>query len=422
MAIIQKRGGTVFFFAGASEGDSLADLSRSLMAPFSPVASRTVLLELSNPDWFEKFKEMLNEPIWFAASYFGSGQEIAMSQSGKSGNLWDMAGIPFVRFFGDIPAYFPDRHMEQFANSINAYSDIDHVAFYRRWFRSPCLSVVHPRILQDPAPVDQVAWKAKLNGKIIFPKNGNPPLQLITYWREQLPPPICHALESIAEECIGKDLLNHAPHFDDRVLAHFSSLGIDASAKPELVCFLVAQLDDYLRRIKSTMIAEALLNLPVIIRGRNWEHVSFEGKAATYDPESGSAETVALIDHSPAVIDMSPNTVHSPHDRICRAVGRNTAFLTNSQEYFDSTLGALAPKCTFSFELEAIQSMVEHFVLHPKDAIDLGVEQSKLLRPALSEANYLNSILGAVDSVSFSKGSRPPGTQGFLSFPPKVFH
>jgi hypothetical protein len=422
MAISQKRGGTVFFFAGASEGDSLADLSRSLMAPFSAVASRTVLLELSNPDWFEIFIGMLNEPIWFAASYFGSGQEIPMSHAGESGNLWDMAGIPFVRFFGDIPAYFPDRHVGQFANSINAYSDTDHAAFYRRWFRNPCLSVMHPRILQDPAPANQVAFEAKLNGKIIFPKNGNPPQKLIRYWREQLPPHLCHALESIAEECIGQNHLNQAPCFDDRLLAHFASLGVDASAKPELVCFLVAQLDDYVRRIKSTMIAEALLNLPVVIRGRNWEHVDFRGKAATYDSASGSAETLALIDQSPAVIDMSPNTVHSPHDRICRAVGRNTAFLTNSQDYFNSTLGAVAKQCTFSFQIEAIHSMVEHFVSHPKDAIDLGLQQSKLLRPALSEAGYVNSILGAVDSIEFCKGKRPPGTQDFLSFPPNIFH
>ncbi len=48
----------------------------------------------------------------------------------------------------------------------------------------------------------------------------------------------------------------------------------------DIVLFLSAQMDDYLRRVKSKMIAEAILDLPVIIQGGHWDHIDFGRRKA----------------------------------------------------------------------------------------------------------------------------------------------
>lgn len=417
MALKQQEGGTVIFFSGLSEGDAIAKLTKAQMAPFAKLAARAEIVDVTQEDWLDSTGRFTSAPIWFAASYLATGQKVNITRNDETSNLWESSGIPFIRIFGDTPAYIPDRHCAVFRNSINAYGHPEHLAFYRRWFRDPALSVLLHPIMIDEAPIENLKLAEKISGKIIFPKNGNSPAQLRTYWRNALPSSICRALEELAEESIGIDWIDREPRFDDRLLEYFTTKGIDLTAELGLLFFLVAQLDDYLRRVKSTLIAEALLDLPVIIRGRNWDHVDFTGRRATHDPSSDMDSTLALIDQAPAVLDMSPNTQQAPHDRIWRAMGRRTAFLTNRQEFLDTALGISANRCSFSFEKSAIRALVEHYVERPQDAIDLGMEQYRALSPLFDKSRYVESLRNAVQTVAFAVGSRPPATQNFVWFP-----
>lgn len=418
--IEQKEGGALVCFYGSSEGNALAEGTKAVMEPFTKLASRLVFIDLNSPGWVDQLTEVLSNPIWFAASAFGVGQDIQIISNGCTANLWESSGVPFVRLFGDTPAYFPDKHVAKFRNSINAYHDISHANFYRRRFRNPALSIVCPPIIIDYLPINKVDTVGKLNGKIIFTKNGNSPSRLIDYWNSALPPNLGSALQDLAEESIGRDWINKDPCLDDRLIQYFHKQSVDIASVPEVLCFLVAQLDDYLRRVKSTMIGEALLDLPVIIRGRFWDHVDMRGKRATYDPSSDVASTLPLIDQAPAIVDMSPNTQHTPHNRIWQAVGRGTAFLTNQIEYFNTTL-PIAERCTFAFERDAIRNMVEHYATSPKDAVELGLEQAQFLRPVFADAPYVQTILTAVQITSMRMGPRPTGAQNFVDFPPKAY-
>lgn len=415
---MQENGGAIIWFSGASQGDALTVNTRELLAPFSRHASAIVQIDLNHSNWLDELNQALAQPVWFAVSPFGVGQHIEISGAPPL-NLWEHAGIPFVRFFGDIPAYFPDRHVRQFRNSINAYFHRSHASFYRRWFSDPALSVLLPPSPLESIPLENIDLTQKLNGKILFPKNGNPPIELQRYWCASLPKTVSSILMSVAEELSTKGNLDREPNIDDVLCAHFANTGVDLAAEPALLCFLVAQLDDYLRRIKSTLVAEALLDLPVIIRGASWGHISFEGKRATYDPDFDVARTRPLIDAAPAIIDMSPNTTHTPHDRVLRAVGRGTAFLTNTNE----TLQKLLPdaRYSFTFKKESICELVEHYASHPQQAIDLGLEQARVLREAFKPDNYVACLITAVEAASLRLGRRPEGTQNFVIYPPQLF-
>lgn len=416
----QQRGGTVICFTGDSEGNALREHSRWSLAPFESLASRVVLIDWSDPRRDEQLLEALSGPVWFAASMFGLGQEISVTNGHESGNYWSVFGIPFVRMFGDLPAYFPDRHVAAFPNSINFYGDPVQTAFYNRWFSSPALAITAPPLVLDRIPTQSLDLSSKKTGRILFPKNGNSVDRLTRYWHESLPESVADALDAMAEESTQWARLNGRPRFDDLVVSYFAAIGLDVGANRPLLCFLVAQLDDYLRRFKSRMIAEALLDLPVIIRGRFWDHVDFSGKRAIYDPDSDAASTRELIDQAPAVIDMSPNTQDIPHDRVRRAIGRCTAFLTNRMACFDG-VGMESKRFTFDFSPESIHDLVEQYVLRPSDAVELGMEQSRVFLARYRDECYAEALATVVDLCALRIGERPRGTQDFVVFPPASY-
>lgn len=412
-SITQQDGGGIICFATGSAGDALASLTRELIQPFAHRATRVWVLDLSNQNWRDELNRALEHPIWFAYSFFDFGQKLNIDVDGVSRNLWECCNIPFVRVFGDIPAYFPIRHFRNYQNSINGYWASSHFEFYRRWFGDQALAVKLPPIPISARPLGEVDKDIKMKGAILFSKNGNSPAALIDYWRSALPDAVAAVLESVGEECIATDAINKEPNIDDRIIRHFISLGIDVSVDRAILCFLVAQVDDYVRRIKSTMIAEAILDLPILVRGAHWEHVNFYGKKARLEPLVNYASMASLIDEAPAIIDMSPNISDAPHDRVWRAVGRGTAFLTNTQEYLGQFTSA-PEKFAFDFNKSSIHDLVEHYVLNPKEAIDLGLAQALNFREIYTTEKYLQALLAAVGIVSLRLKGRPVGTQNFV--------
>jgi hypothetical protein len=69
---------------------------------------------------------------------------------------------------------------------------------------------------------------------------------------------------------------------------------------------------DSSQTLKAEMVAKALLDFPVHIRGAGWDHVDFSGGRASYVNACNYNESRDLIRHSLGLIDMSPNTALSP--------------------------------------------------------------------------------------------------------------
>ncbi len=418
--IQQREGGAIICFLVDSEGGALAKLTNELIQPIANRSTKVFRLNLTQPDWPKELETALSEPVWFIFSAFGGGQAIDVNVDGRRRNLWEAAKIPFVRVYGDIPAYYPDRHVGKYVNSINAYGDSSHADFYRKWFSDKAFTILLPPFPMEARPLQEIDESAQRKGPIIFPKNGNSPEALIDYWRTALPSPMVKALESVAEECLSKDNINSNPCIDSRLLRYYQNAHFDLASARSVLCFMVAQIDDYLRRYKSTLIAQSILDLPVVVSGKNWEHVNFSGKKAIYDSNSDFASTRARIDDAPAIIDMSPNVMHSAHDRICRAVGRGTAFLTNKNEYMPESIG-INTEYIFSFDKNSIHDVVEHCVLNPDEAIKLGIFQSRAFRELYTTEKYCEVLLSAVQIMSFALGECPSGTQNFVDFPHKDF-
>ncbi len=271
-------------------------------------------------------------------------------------------------------------------------------------------------MLNDIA-VDEVDFAAKKDGKILFLKNGKDPAQLRTFWASCLEPRLLRAILDLADQ-LERDLDDPALlQIDDLITLYFQDHGFDIENMFKLRLFFIAQLDDYLRAVKCTRMAEALMDFPVEIRGNNWEHLDFRGKKVTYIDECDYAKSVSLIRNSLGTIDVSPNTVSKPHDRVVRAYGAHTFCLTNEQRFLHDL-----PHCerlSFRFEKESLQQKVAWLLDHKSEALEMGVEVAAAYREKHPKMDFFVKML---EYASFARldnlRARPAGSQEFFMWPP----
>jgi hypothetical protein len=204
---------------------------------------------------------------------------------------------------------------------------------------------------------------------------------------------------------------------DALVVAYFADRRIDMSQSTAMRLYFVAQLDDYLRRVKSTIIANALLDLPVEIHGYNWDHVDFRGRRAKFVAGGDYSRSKQEVLEALATVDMSPNTGSAPHERVLRAFGLYTLCLTNSQSFFSEHLSA-APDFSYSFAGDSITSKVADIVARPKQAVELGIAAAEEFRRRFPVERYVGTLLEIAGLLRVSGNARPPGLQDFFVWPP----
>ncbi len=128
--------------------------------------------------------------VAFAMSWLGFVQDLSETNpaSGQSINLFQRFGIPLVKLQGDLPAYFPERHRDVPANSINLYQAREFVEFRRRYLpEARALASLLPPMPMVPMAREDVNASARRGGRLVFVKNGNSSAQLRDMWRTRLP-------------------------------------------------------------------------------------------------------------------------------------------------------------------------------------------------------------------------------------------
>jgi hypothetical protein len=198
---------------------------------------------------------------------------------------------------------------------------------------------------------------------------------------------------------------------------YFRNRSLDVEALTSLRLFFVAQLDDYMRRIKSTFMAEVLRDFPVDIHGFNWEHVDFSGRTARYFHGADYTGSRQLIRESLGILDMSPNTTLGPHDRPLRAWGLYTLCLTNDQEFFRRNFENHRD-FTFRFDKDSLASKVADVLANPKRFVELGIDAAERFRARFDQDAFGRTMLDVADCLRLANGPRPPDMQDYFVWPP----
>jgi hypothetical protein len=410
----------VVLLSGSSGGDALGGIARSFKTLFNASGLEFIEINFSAGNPAALLQEVIQtRRIEFAFSYMSMGSDLSYSTQGKSGNLWEMISVPFLSIYGDTPAYFFDRHVTPSANFASLYGFPEHAALRNRLPKINGMVGVIPPILLDVADPAALDFTAKTGGDLLFLKNGNDPEALRALWINSLQPRPLRAILDLADH-FATDLAGGTENqIDDVVTDYFSANGIDITRLTKLRLFFIAQLDDYVRRLKSTMMAKTLMDFPVQIHGVNWEHLDFSGKRCKFVAECDFAKSRNMIRDSLGVLDMSPNTGLAPHDRILRAFGSYTFCLTNEQEFVRRDI-AHHEAMSFRFEPDSLRAKVSDILAHPARHVELGREIAEAYRRQHQPEAGIAHMIDVAALIRLNQlPDRQPGMPPYFVWPPQ---
>ena len=409
----------IVFLSGKSMNDALGSSGRALASVFEPLGHSFIEIGLSRPDAFKFLDETINsKQIECVMSHVGMAADLpARTSDGRDVNCWVANRIPFISLYGDSPAYFFDRHVMEGPGFACLYAFPEHSAFRKVLPKRRGLIGNTPLRLMDDTLPTQINFRAKGSGKLLFLKNGNDPERLVQTWRNSLPLNVFLMLTDLSGALLSEIDKPTSVDLDSVVCAYFLHRGLDIDAMVSLRLFFVGQLDDYFRRVKSTLMAEVLKKFPVEIHGYNWEHVDFSGSRAKYVTGGDYTSSRQRIQDALALIDMSPNTEKGPHDRVLRALGLHTLCLTNEQSFFKQHFERWED-FTFRFDNESLEAKVADVLANPGRFVELGIENAATFRRKFDSEAFGRTMLDVAACLRLAAGSRPPGMQEFVVWPP----
>lgn len=407
----------ILILSGKGENDAINAVCRQKEAAFKLAGKQTYFIDFSQPDYVNQLQHALfSFEIEFAFSYLGIGSDLSwkLPDSEQIVNLWEHHNIPFIKLQSDLPSYFIKRHGGVPNTSINIYATPE-LAQVQSWYyqEQQTPHIINPPIIFDAQPVENIDFSQRINGTLVFLKNGNDPNQLINMWERNLPPSMAQDLLALSQDLLPSVLRCEAINVFEVIVSRVSAKMGDANACRDLVRLYSAQLDDFFRRVKSTMLANCLKKFPVKIIGRNWEHLNDGASVATFSNDINFSEhSQQIFKNELGLIDMTPNFDLNVHDRFCRAVGHHAFILTNKTTWMHENFPEF-DDYTYTFDEDEFESKVE-FLLNNKALV---VEQGRLLGTLASERmnslSFVKPLIEAAEKVKFMNQPSKPAMQDF---------
>lgn len=410
----------VVFIVGNSMADAVGGIGRSYRGVFERLGYE--FIEIILPEKEQALKQLnalIHTNVAFAFSFMAMGTDILVDlEGGKSADIWEVLRIPYISLYGDSPSYYFDRHVLRNPGYIALYGFPEHFELRKRFpYINGAINTYSP-VAIDVVGKEEIDFKRKAEGAIVLLKNGNDPKKLKAMWLASLSPKINAILMDLVGELEARINDRATTQIDDLLLRYFADRNIDVAAFAKLRLFLIAQLDDYLRRLKATMLVEALLDFPVLLNGYNWDHIDFSGRRLQYVPGGQYVASRDLIRDSLAMIDMSPNTGLSPHDRSLRAFGAHTLCLTNEQEFFRREL-PLCDEFFYRFDKDSIQSRVAEVLTHRHRALEVGATVAETFMQKFPPELFAHQVLELAALARFNQlPGLPQGMPHYFSWPP----
>ena len=349
----------ILSITGASAYESLNSLLAMLGRAWTEAGAHVVEVNISERDWPERLSHAIGSlNVDFAICMSGMALEIAE----RARSLWEQMRFPVIFLHCDHPAYYASRHRRLPENVVLGYLFRDHALYQRDHVKAPHLvTSVHFGIPDLP-----IAEPDMTEGpRVIFAKTGNDPRELETRWRA-LP-----HLEPLIRDSLDEIGLGSCGLYPDVLWRVAAAHGIELQPFDRLTRFLIVQIDDYVRRRKSTAITETIKRFPVDIYGIHWEHVDREGARARFHGGGDYASVNRAIARATASITMNPNIELSAHDRFFTALGMGVMPLSDANAFTRESFPGLAPY-GFVFGDGSLEAALERVLARPSDAIELA--------------------------------------------------
>jgi len=365
---------------------------------------RIIWVDLSFPDWEKRLLAEIeaNQIRLCIATGFGGRFRF------EDEYLWEHFRIPFVTILHDHPGYFGMQHRDLPRGVVLAYVYRDHALYQRDHVKSANLVItIDLGVPVTPAQLSPDAGRGS-TAQVIFAKTGNDPLELEAKWAAR--PAIAGIIHDILDE-VG---LQNCSVFPAAIGKVASAHRLELQPFDKISRFLIVQVDDYIRRRKSTLIVEAIKKFPVDIYGGHWDHISRHGAQARF---RGAVQYSVLeyeIARSIASITMNPNVDLAVHDRFYTALGAGVMPITDSNTFTKTNFPTLAPY-TFNFFGRSVEAALERVFTRPREATEIARAARNAAVGSLSTQHAANDILRCAELIDFFEFSFEPPQNYFIS-------
>jgi hypothetical protein len=410
---------TAVVLSGASASNAIDGLMRAVAALLEQNGLAVKFFDVTlakNEDWAGLVPLLMSGGVSFALSFLGIGQDFQV-QAGEGAapvNAWEQANVPFIKLHGDSPAYFLKRHLDLPLTGVNLYHFDEHLAF-QRWMHPEAKSMaatVDPYLISD-TPLDTIDFGSRKRGTLVFLKNGGSPHELMALWRQKLPESMSDELIELALAIVTPALKPGRFLVHQFVLDHLDSRGIDPRGLRDIVRLYVAQLDDYVRRIKANMVAKVLLRFPVIIHGAGWSHLDLAGARAQLAPPLDFTTTGTVFRTQLGVIDMMPNVDGCGHDRMLRAAGTYAFGLANKSSWLERLSPELNARA-YEFNEDSIAASVDHALGNRSECVELAQAYGRAFRRRYDSGAWVDTLTALADMSRLKSARDKPALQPFF--------
>jgi hypothetical protein len=231
--------------------------------------------------------------------------------------------------------------------------------------------------------------------RVIFAKTGNDPRELETKWA------LRPALASIIHDVLDEVGWQNCALFPEAVAKVASAHRLELQLFDKRSRFIIAQVDDYIRRRKSTAIAEAIKKFPVDIIGANWDHISRDGASAHF---RGGLEYSAFqreTAQSLASVNMNPNVELGVHDRFFTALSAGVVPITDTNSFTMTNFPMLYPY-TFNFDDRSVEAAVERVFARPGEALEIAsIARDAAAAASLSTEQAAREIMQCAELIDY---------------------
>lgn len=331
--------------------DSLGCILEMIGDYFVEDGHEVTVFSFDQPGWPDRLGGLLAEGGWtFALTMSGIGTD-TMTEAGRL--LWEVAGVPLFNWNCDHPCYYPSRHGMSSRFLLHGYVFPDHAHYTQAHFNPTGMAFAAHLGMPDrtrfaAAPVGL----RHRNGRIMFSKTGRDTAPIELHWRS-LAPVVQTILFNAAEELYPASTADFLP-----VLQHIAApLGILLDGNSAFTLDLILHLDAYIRFKRANAVMRRLLDHPIDVFGRGWDHLRGEGKAARF---LGPAGFDYMMEHLPeylGCLSLNPLTEDSVHDRVFFALAAGVVPVSDDNHFARAHLPRLA-RYRFDWQPSSLEAAV----------------------------------------------------------------
>ncbi len=330
----------VVALVGENANGILEVQSRRFMA-LLPAGLHGHVLRVSDPGFVTQLDALLAQGILFAWAYAGVGARLEIG--GR--NLWEAAEVPFISVLADAPFIMPANHRVRSTHVVNGYIYREWLEMQERHVRSTQMSTLLPMGV-IPNPVARaVPWRRRPH-RLVFVKGGGDPARQRAHW-SAWPAALRRVLHDSADSLAAQPTGPILPTVQACLAAH----GLVLDGRRQLLFGLLHELDTYIRALRATAVARALLPLPATIIGDGWGHVSGLGGRARFLPAMAAAGLEALYAETQVLVNVSPNLGSGAHERVLRGFASRCRVVSDTNDHARAQLHALPSYSGFHWHM-----------------------------------------------------------------------